>query len=178
MKRLLAAGSGPVYQIGKAFRGGERGRWHNPEFTLLEWYRPGFDHHRLMDEVDELLRAVSGGALGSARRVAFRELFAARLGDDPLAMDDAASIDAKAERLIEDVFVPVGGGVEEHQRRAFQRAGQLLAPFGARADALVVPDAQAQRAQQRQVGVHGIGIVMRVTDEYVGVLPSIRRKRA
>ena len=55
MKRLLASGSGSIFQVSKVFRQGESGKKHNPEFTLLEWYRDGWDHHQLMQEVNQLL---------------------------------------------------------------------------------------------------------------------------
>lgn len=75
MKRLLAAGSGPIYQITKAFRNeGELGRFHNPEFTMLEWYRPGFNHHDLMDEVDDFLQLILQTA--PAERSSYAEAFA------------------------------------------------------------------------------------------------------
>jgi len=81
MKRLLAAGSGPIYQICKAFRKGESGERHNPEFTILEWYRPGFDHRALMDEVDAFLQDVVGAA--TAERETFGALFERHVGIDP-----------------------------------------------------------------------------------------------
>ena len=82
MKRLLAAGSGDIFQICKAFRQGEAGRHHNPEFTLLEWYRVGWDHAALMREVAELL----GIALKSDgwQIWPYRTLFIELLGVDPL----------------------------------------------------------------------------------------------
>jgi lysyl-tRNA synthetase class 2 len=86
MKRLLAAGSGPIYQICRVYRNGELGRLHNPEFSLLEWYRPGFDHHRLMDEVTALVRAVAGADLPQ-RRLSYAELFSEYLGLEPHGAD-------------------------------------------------------------------------------------------
>ncbi len=62
MKRLLAAGSGSIFQLARVFRDDELGRWHNPEFTLLEWYQLDIDHHQLMMEVDALLQQVLGCA--------------------------------------------------------------------------------------------------------------------
>lgn len=81
MKRLLAAGSGAIWQLGKACRDGEAGSRHNPEFTLLEWYRPGWDHHRLIGEVEALLAALLG--TGSGERLTYREAFRRHAGVDP-----------------------------------------------------------------------------------------------
>jgi lysyl-tRNA synthetase class 2 len=81
MKRLLAAGSGPIYQICKAFRNGEMGRHHNPEFTMVEWYRPGFDYDALMAEVDDLLRSVLNTP--AAARLSYAAVFERHLGLDP-----------------------------------------------------------------------------------------------
>jgi lysyl-tRNA synthetase class 2 len=86
MKRLLASGSGPIYQICRAFRDGEAGRRHNPEFTILEWYRPGWDHHRLMDEVDELLASVLGSRSGE--RLSYASAFDRYAGIDAFAETD------------------------------------------------------------------------------------------
>ncbi|SHH96790.1 lysyl-tRNA synthetase, class 2 [Ferrimonas marina] len=82
MKRLLCAGSGCIYQLGKSFRNEESGRHHNPEFTMLEWYRVGFDHHDLMAEMAELLQATLG--CGEPEKVSYAEVFERVLGLDPL----------------------------------------------------------------------------------------------
>ncbi|MBI5451391.1 MAG: EF-P lysine aminoacylase GenX [Gammaproteobacteria bacterium] len=87
MKRLLASGSGPIYQIARVFRNGERGRLHNPEFTMLEWYRPGYDHHALMDEVDALLQALE--LVPAPARFSYAEAFRNYAGVDPFVNDIA-----------------------------------------------------------------------------------------
>lgn len=84
MKRLLAAGSGPIYQITKAFRNEAAGRFHNPEFSMLEWYRPGFDDQQLMDEVADLVVRVLG--VPSVKRVSYQQAFIQFLNIDPFAI--------------------------------------------------------------------------------------------
>ena len=81
MKRLLAAGSGSIFQICKAFRNGECGHQHNPEFTLLEWYRPAFNHHDLMNEMDALLQTLL--RTPSAERITYAHLFIRTLNINP-----------------------------------------------------------------------------------------------
>ncbi|HFC53085.1 MAG TPA: EF-P lysine aminoacylase GenX [Gammaproteobacteria bacterium] len=111
MKRLLAAGSGPIYQICKAFRQGEAGRHHNPEFTLLEWYRPGFDHRLLMDEVEELLRVLLPD-LGGGERLSYREAFRRHAGIDPLTAEEQELAKCAASHGLGGVAGPDGMGVD------------------------------------------------------------------
>jgi elongation factor P--(R)-beta-lysine ligase len=91
MKRLLAAGSGDIYQICHVVRGQERGRLHNPEFTLIEWYRTGRSLPQLIDEVEALVRMLLGAAAPAAsERISYRDAFLRELQLDPLTAPDAA----------------------------------------------------------------------------------------
>jgi len=90
MKRLLAAGSGPIFQICKVFRDGERGRLHHPEFSLLEWYRPGLGYGVLMTEVAELVRHALDRPELAVRRISYWDLFRTHLGLDPMRAGPAA----------------------------------------------------------------------------------------
>jgi lysyl-tRNA synthetase class 2 len=103
MKRLLAAGSGPIYQVCKVFRDGERGPLHHPEFSLLEWYRPGWDHRRLMDEVADLVRCVLDAPGLAVEALSYRDLFQRRLGLDPWDTNAEALCNATAEQGIRGV---------------------------------------------------------------------------
>lgn len=82
MKRLLASGYGCCYQICKAFRHEQHGRFHNPEFTMLEWYRLGFDHFQLMDEVADLLAEILN--CDKTDKISYQELFIREVAIDPL----------------------------------------------------------------------------------------------
>jgi elongation factor P--(R)-beta-lysine ligase len=89
MKRLLAAGSGDIYQICRVYRGAERGRQHNPEFTMLEWYRLGFSLEGLMHEVADLVRELLGANAPTMppEFLSYREAALRYAGFDPLEAD-------------------------------------------------------------------------------------------
>ena len=84
MKRLLSAGSGSIYQICRAFRDDESGRYHNPEFLMLEWYRVGYDHWQIMSEMDELLVSILN--CKAAEIISYQQIFLYYLQIDPLSI--------------------------------------------------------------------------------------------
>ncbi len=110
MKRLLASGSGDIFQLCRVFRDDELGRYHNPEFSMLEWYRLGMDHHLLMDDMEALLNYLSG-KLGVPisgqipRRLSYQQAFVEALGIDPLA---ASAGELKAVAQQRGIEIPVG----------------------------------------------------------------------
>jgi lysyl-tRNA synthetase class 2 len=106
LKRLLAAGIGDCYELGRVFRNGEAGGRHNPEFTMLEWYRVGWDHRRLMEETITLVEAALAmvGRRAEVHIVSYRQLFLDELGIDPLH----APIDALREPLARYSIDPAG----------------------------------------------------------------------
>jgi elongation factor P--(R)-beta-lysine ligase len=91
MKRLLAAGSGDIYQIAHVFRGDERSRQHNAEFTLIEWYRCGYSMHQLMHEVAQLAALLLGLPTDAPfEALSYQQAFERQLDCDPLTASDAA----------------------------------------------------------------------------------------
>lgn len=113
MKRLLAAGSGPIYQMCHVFRDDETGRLHNLEFTLLEWYRPGWDQWALMDEVAALVHEMLSQrlALAEPERVSYQQLWQRHLGVDPLTCDVA-----RLRQILTDAGVDTRGLTAEIDR--------------------------------------------------------------
>lgn len=102
MKRLLGAGTGPIYQICKAFRQGEKSKQHNPEFTMLEWYRPGFSMTDLMDEVEQLVQSLLNCKV--IPRLSYRDIFLKHLDIDPhtISHEDLKSLTLQRMELGSD----------------------------------------------------------------------------
>jgi lysyl-tRNA synthetase class 2 len=132
LKRLVAAGFGDCYELGRVFRDGEAGGRHNPEFTMLEWYRAGWDHVRLVDEVAALVAdalALVGRSV-TLETVDYRTLYRTRLGVDPMT----AGMD-ELQRALGDVQIDSDGLTRDdwldllmtHRLQPAFGTGQLLA---------------------------------------------------
>tara|TARA_B100000745_G_scaffold291036_1_gene230448 strand:- start:1371 stop:2339 length:969 start_codon:yes stop_codon:yes gene_type:complete len=106
MKRLLAAGSGDIYSLGKAFRPDEQGQHHNAEFTLLEWYRIGWNHHQLMDEVAALVCMILG--CNQPEKWTYCQLFEDFVGCNPITASDTELDQTMRQHRLEDVLVATG----------------------------------------------------------------------
>lgn len=111
LKRLLAEGMGDCYELGRVFRDGEAGGRHNPEFTMLEWYRVGWDHTRLAREVIDLFERLmlQAGRTVDVVETEYRSLYMGRLGVDPLT----ASVERLREALGEVTIDPDGLGRDD-----------------------------------------------------------------
>ena len=131
LKRLLAEGIGDCYELGRVFRNGEVGASHNPEFTLLEWYRLGWDHRRLAQELAELVVAAmaSVGQPIRVREQRYADWFQQALGLDPLSAPLA-----ELQAVLSEVRID-GHGLDRddwldliisHRLQAANPAGQLL----------------------------------------------------
>jgi len=127
MKRLLAAGSGDIYQLCRVFRDDELGRWHQPEFTMLEWYRIGWDEQKLMTEVEDLVGVVRAaaepGAAFRSVRVRYAEALQAVLGVRP----DAATAELARRLAAQGIDVP--GGLEHDAVLDLAFATRVVASF-------------------------------------------------
>lgn len=95
MKRLLVAGSGPIFQLCHSFRNEEAGCYHNPEFTMLEWYRPHYGMYCLMNEVDNLLQQILN--CNNAEILTYQQAFICHVGIDPLSADKKQLYEATIE---------------------------------------------------------------------------------
>lgn len=135
MKRLLAAGCGDIWQICRVYRDGEAGRWHNPEFTMIEWYRLGIDHHALMSDVERLIGAMLPPArhFDRSERLTYREAVQLHAGvdalDDPVAVlvarlesagiDVPPSIRAERDGCLDLIMSTLVGPQLGHDRLSF-----------------------------------------------------------
>ncbi|MCW8408626.1 elongation factor P--(R)-beta-lysine ligase [Legionella sp. PATHC035] len=146
MKRLLAAGSGSIFQIARVFRDDELGRWHNPEFTLLEWYQLGIDHHALMDEMDLFLQMVMHSK--SMIKKTYRHAFLDACNVDPFTATIPQLRQTLARFDLDNVLLPQE---EDKDQYLFLLMSHVVEPFLAKENAPVAvynfPASQAALAQ-------------------------------
>jgi lysyl-tRNA synthetase class 2 len=125
MKRLLAAGSGDIYQICRVFRGGgERGSLHNPEFTMIEWYRVGASLEALMQEVGDLVAELLGGAPRQHEMLSYADALARHARIDLFA----ASLDSVRESAIAHGLASANAGAASRDELLDFLMGTVVGP--------------------------------------------------
>ncbi|RUR12411.1 elongation factor P--(R)-beta-lysine ligase [Legionella sp. km772] len=149
MKRLLAAGSGPIFQLAKVFRDDELGRWHNPEFTLLEWYQLDINHHQLMDEMDLFLQTIAHSQ--PMLRKTYQEAFIEACDVDPFNTSVLELQKILERHHLANVLAPQETDLDQY---LFLLMSHVVEPFLAQEDLPVAvyhfPPSQAALAQVNQ----------------------------
>lgn len=110
MKKLLASGMDRIYQIGPCFREGERGSRHNPEFTMLEWYRRGASYTDIADDMRALLECIAPGQF-NVRSLKVRQAYVEYAGWDPWTHWDRDRFDTDMANIVEPALAAAGGGI-------------------------------------------------------------------
>jgi elongation factor P--(R)-beta-lysine ligase len=167
LKRLLAAGFGDCYELGRVFRDGEAGGRHNPEFTMLEWYRLGWDHRQLIQDAAALVNTALAlvGRRAELREVSYHALYREQLGIDP-----ATASDQQLQAPLGDVVIDPSGLTRDdwldllmtHCLQPSFPADQLLALYD-------YPASQCALARIRENSVHGVPVAERF-ELYLGPL--------
>lgn len=167
LKRLLAAGVGDCYELGRVFRDGEAGGRHNPEFTMLEWYRVGWDHRRLIHEASALVNTALAIVGREARlaQVSYHALYREQLGVDP-----ATASDEQLRAALGDVVIDPEGLTRDdwldllmtHRLQPSFPADQLLAVYD-------YPASQCALARVRNASEDGVPVAERF-ELYLGPL--------
>jgi lysyl-tRNA synthetase class 2 len=149
MKRLLAAGSGPIFQLSRVFRDDELGRWHNPEFTLLEWYQLNWDHHALMDEMNAFLQTIL--QTNSLLKKTYQEVFLEVCDVDPFTASIAQLRQVLAHYDLDYVFPPEE---QDKDQFLFLLMSHVVEPYLSKESAPVAvynfPQSQAALAKVHQ----------------------------
>jgi len=164
MKRLLAMGSGSIYQLCKAFRNDFCGKLHNPEFTMLEWYHVGYDHHQLMDEVDAFLKCMLH--VPPAERVSYQALFQQHLNTDPLTVETA-----ELKKIIEQQGIEVAIADSELDKDGWLNLAMshLIEPKLGKTRPVFVYDYPASQAALAKISSHDARLAERFEVYYQGI---------
>ena len=162
MKRLLASGSGSIYQMAKVFRGDEQGRYHNPEFTMLEWYRVGWTYAQLMDEVVALIQLFLTDY--SVQRIAYHDVFLTYLSVDPWS---ASAKDLEAVATQHHITVPDSVDKSDKDMWLMWLLATLIEPQWANQGLVLVYDYPPTQAILAELGERDYGIVAKRFEVYL-----------